>query len=65
MLMTRMKNRQSPKRICGQNYQQMNMQNVRVKLPNQAEDEASEMSIEDPEAEKNEERIERMKITFR
>ena len=40
----------------------MNMQNVRVKLPNQAEDEASEMSIEDPEAEKNEERIERMKI---
>ena len=41
---------------------QMNMQNVRVKLPNQAEDEASDMSIEDPEAEKQEERIERMKI---
>jgi hypothetical protein len=35
---------------------------VRVKLPNQAEDEASDMSIEDPRAEEQEERIERMKI---
>jgi len=40
----------------------LNMQNVRVKLPNQQEEEASDMSIEDPEAEKQEEQIERMKI---